>query len=184
MHLNPLQVDGRSTDGLAHLDGITGAVLAVGGGKMQEVRSVGGQQRIRPKVRTEAAGGEDHGPKLFHDLAGLLVLTTYDGGAILEQLGDLGLGDDPGAVSLLCHLLQHLDQCIGDGHAGEPLLPTVRPGLRVAAESGNQGKIQVKLVHEPIHVRGAVGTQNLGELRLLGATLQSVRDEDLLSSST
>ena len=35
-------------------------------------------------------------------------------------------------------LLQHLDQGIGDGHAREPLLPSVRPGLRVPAQPGHQ----------------------------------------------
>lgn len=38
--LDPLEVDGRGTDRLAHLDGVAGAVLAVGGGQVQEVRAL------------------------------------------------------------------------------------------------------------------------------------------------
>ena len=42
-----------SNQHLAHLDPITGAVLTVGGGKMQQVRSVLCQQRIAGEVGTK-----------------------------------------------------------------------------------------------------------------------------------
>jgi len=41
------------------------AVLTVGGGQMQQVWPVGGQQRIGAKVRPKAAGGQDHRAELL-----------------------------------------------------------------------------------------------------------------------
>jgi len=55
MHLNPFQVDALGPDGLAHLDAVAGAVLAVGGGQMQQVWAVLRQQRVAGEVCAEAA---------------------------------------------------------------------------------------------------------------------------------
>merc|ERR1740117_2184680 len=47
VHLDPLKVNGYCADGLAHLDCITGAVLTVCSGQMQQVWTVLGEQRVR-----------------------------------------------------------------------------------------------------------------------------------------
>ena len=49
-------------------------------------------------------------------------------------------------------------RCIGDGHPRESFLPTVRTGLGMSAQTGHQRKVEVKLIHQPIHIRRAVHT--------------------------
>lgn len=73
-------------------------------------------------------------------------------------------------------LLQHLNQSVGDGHAREPLLPTVCTGLRVTTQTRHQGQVQIELVHQPVDIRSAVRAQHLqrpvpsdsGEVSVLG----------------
>ena len=178
VHLDPLEVNGGCTDGLSHLDGITSAVLAVGGGEVEQVRPVRGQEGIGAKVGAETAGGEDHRAELLHGLAGLLVLAANHGAGIDEQLVHLRLRHDASSVGFLSNLLQHLDQRIGDGHSWEALLAAVRAGLGVPSQARDEGEIEVELVHEPVNIRSAVGTQHLGKLRLLRAALQRVGNED------
>mmetsp|Transcript_2519 Transcript_2519/g.3109 ORF Transcript_2519/g.3109 Transcript_2519/m.3109 type:complete len:347 (+) Transcript_2519:291-1331(+) len=137
MDLHPLQVNGRSTNGFAHLDGVTCAVLTVGGGQVQQVRAVRGQQGVGTEVGTKTARSQNHGAKLLHHLTSLAIFAAHHTAAILHQLEDLSLGDDPGAVGLLGHLLQHLDQGICDGHPWEALLSTVRAWLGVSAQSSH-----------------------------------------------
>mmetsp|Transcript_62602 Transcript_62602/g.164284 ORF Transcript_62602/g.164284 Transcript_62602/m.164284 type:complete len:547 (-) Transcript_62602:70-1710(-) len=179
VHLNPLQVDGLGADGLADLDGVTSAVLAVRGRQVQEVRTVLGQQGVVPEVRAVAARGPDHGAVLLEERAALLVVATHDGRPIHDEADDLRLRDDPRPVRLLRDLLQHLNQSVGDGHAREALRAAVRARLRVASEAGQQGEVQVELVHKPVHIRSAVNAEHLGELGLLRAALERVRDEEL-----
>mmetsp|Transcript_23586 Transcript_23586/g.48482 ORF Transcript_23586/g.48482 Transcript_23586/m.48482 type:complete len:215 (-) Transcript_23586:358-1002(-) len=138
VHLDPLEVNGGCTNGLSHLDGITSAVLAVGGGEMEQVRPVRGQQGIGSEVGAEAAGGEDHWAELLDGLAGLLVLAANHGAGIDDELVHLRLRDDASSVGLLSNLLQHLNQCIRDGHSWEALLAAVGSGCGVAAKTREQ----------------------------------------------
>mmetsp|Transcript_35759 Transcript_35759/g.77247 ORF Transcript_35759/g.77247 Transcript_35759/m.77247 type:complete len:277 (+) Transcript_35759:266-1096(+) len=179
MHLDPFKVDGGSSNGLSHLDSIACAMLSVGGGQVQQVGAVRGQQGVGPKVRAEAARGQNHGAKLLHHLSSLSVLTSHHIAAVLEQFEDLSLRNDPGTVGLLRHLLQHLDQGIGDGHSRETLLATVGAGSGMSTQSGQQRHVKIELVHQPVHIRSTVATEHFHQLRLLGATLQGVGGEEL-----
>ena len=161
VHLDPLEVNGGCTDCLSHLDGITSAVLTVGGGEVEQVRPICGQQGIGSEVGPETAGGEDHGAELLDALAGLLVLAANHGPGIDEELVHLRLRHDASSVGLLSNLLQHLDQRKGDGHSGETFLAAVRAGLGVPAQARDKGEIEVELVHEPVNIRSAVGAQHL-----------------------
>ena len=58
MHLDPLEIDGLCTDGLAHLDHITCAMFTVGCGQMRQVRTKYGEQRIVRKIGTKTSTGE------------------------------------------------------------------------------------------------------------------------------
>mmetsp|Transcript_23601 Transcript_23601/g.48966 ORF Transcript_23601/g.48966 Transcript_23601/m.48966 type:complete len:249 (-) Transcript_23601:398-1144(-) len=138
MHLDPLQIDGGRANRFTHLNGITCAVFTVGGRQVQQVRAVGRQQGVRAKVGTKASGCQDHGSVLLHHLARLAVLAADHIVAALQQLEDLRLGDNPGAVGLFSHLLQHLNQRIGDGHPGKSFLSTVRARLRMATQTCHQ----------------------------------------------
>ena len=51
------------------------------------------------------------------------------------------------------HLLHHLDQCVGDGHSGETLLAAVRAGSGMPTQAGQEGHVQIELVHQPVHLR-------------------------------
>mmetsp|Transcript_2518 Transcript_2518/g.3105 ORF Transcript_2518/g.3105 Transcript_2518/m.3105 type:complete len:347 (+) Transcript_2518:291-1331(+) len=137
VNLHPFQVNASCTNGLAHLDAITRGVVPIGGGQVQQVRAVCGQQGVRTEVGTKTTRSQNHGAKLFHHLASLAIFAAHHTAAILHQLEDLSLGDDPGAVGLLGHLLQHLDQGICDGHPWEALLSTVRAWLGVSAQSSH-----------------------------------------------
>jgi len=44
--LHPFQVDAAGSNGLTHLDAIAGGMVTVGGGQVQQVRAVLGQQGI------------------------------------------------------------------------------------------------------------------------------------------
>jgi hypothetical protein len=50
MDLDPLQIDGVSANRDSHLDPISGAVLPVSGGQMQQIRAVLGEQRVGREV--------------------------------------------------------------------------------------------------------------------------------------
>merc|ERR1719487_2597136 len=90
---------------------------------------------------------------------------------VLEERVGLGLGDDSSLISLLCDLLDHLDQCIGDGHSWKALLSTMGARCRVTSQTGKQGKVQIEHIHEPIAVWTAVAAEYLHDLRLLCAAL-------------
>mmetsp|Transcript_35213 Transcript_35213/g.75973 ORF Transcript_35213/g.75973 Transcript_35213/m.75973 type:complete len:284 (-) Transcript_35213:205-1056(-) len=173
--LHPLQVDGLSANGLAHLDAVTGAVLSVGGGEVHQVGSVLSQEGVLSEVGTEAAAGQDHGAELLLVLAAFLVDEADAGLAVHQEGVGTSLGDDASSVGLLGNLLEHLDEGIGDGHAGESLRTTMGSGSRVAAQSGQQGQVQVELLDQPIDVCTTVAAQDLDDLRLLGTTLHGVR---------
>ena len=64
-----------------------------------------GWHKILPSLRQDLA--------VLHHLSSLSVLTSHHIAAVLEQFEDLSLRNDPGAVGLLRHLLQHLDQGLG-----------------------------------------------------------------------
>ena len=55
----------------------TCAMFTVGGGQVQQVRSVSCQQRIRPKVCPKATRSQDHGPKLLTKELKLELMYTY-----------------------------------------------------------------------------------------------------------
>mmetsp|Transcript_108466 Transcript_108466/g.282956 ORF Transcript_108466/g.282956 Transcript_108466/m.282956 type:complete len:452 (-) Transcript_108466:70-1425(-) len=178
VHLDPLQVDGPRADCLAHLDTVAGAMLAVGGRQMEQVGAVLRQQRVRGEVGAEAAAGQDHGAELLEILTVLGVDQAHYGELaprrVGQQLVGAGFGDDAGTVRLLCNLLKHLDQGVGNGHAGKALRATVSARRRVATEARHKRQIQVELVDEPVHVRATVVAENLGELWALGPALESV----------
>ena len=90
-HLNPLQIDGCSTNGLSHLDGITCAVLTVGGGQMQQIRPVRRQQGVRAEVRAEATRGQHHGAELLDHFSSLPVLAAHHGATIPEKTSERNL---------------------------------------------------------------------------------------------
>mmetsp|Transcript_4244 Transcript_4244/g.10028 ORF Transcript_4244/g.10028 Transcript_4244/m.10028 type:complete len:343 (+) Transcript_4244:427-1455(+) len=176
--LHPLQVDGLSANGLAHLDAVTGAVLSVGGGEVHQVGSVLSQEGVLSEVGTEAAAGQDHGAELLLVLAAFLVDEADAGLAVHQEGVGTSLGDDASSVGLLGNLLEHLDECVGDGHARESLRTTVGSGSRVTTQSCQQGEIQVELLHQPVDVVAAVATEDLDNLGLLSSALQSVVGEE------
>mmetsp|Transcript_72164 Transcript_72164/g.156669 ORF Transcript_72164/g.156669 Transcript_72164/m.156669 type:complete len:207 (-) Transcript_72164:441-1061(-) len=124
--LDPLEINALSADGLTHLDSIASAVLAVGCGKVHQVRSVLGEQRLLGEVSTEATSGKNDWPVLLESHAALLVGQPHACSCrVGQQLGSTCLGNDLGLVRALSNLLNHLDQGIGDCHAREALLTTV-----------------------------------------------------------
>mmetsp|Transcript_10244 Transcript_10244/g.19131 ORF Transcript_10244/g.19131 Transcript_10244/m.19131 type:complete len:229 (+) Transcript_10244:975-1661(+) len=179
MDLDPLQVNGACTNGLAHLDAIAGGVVSVGGWQVEEVRTVLCEQRVLREVRAKASCCQDHGTFLREVLAFLFVAHTADSAVVHQQLLHLGLVDDARQVRALRNLLHHLNQSIGNGHAWEALLATVGTRRRVAAQARQQGHVQVELVDKPVHVRAAVAAQHLDKFRLLGTALQRVRSEQV-----
>mmetsp|Transcript_7375 Transcript_7375/g.8038 ORF Transcript_7375/g.8038 Transcript_7375/m.8038 type:complete len:235 (-) Transcript_7375:352-1056(-) len=157
VHLHPFQVDTLCTNCLAHLDAVTGAVLAISGGQVHEVWAVHRQERLLREVGAEAAAGQDHRAILLDVHAALLVDAAHHAIAVGQQLVDPCFGDDACPVSLLRHLLHHLDQGVSDGHSREALLAPVSPWGRMAAKACNEREIEVKLFNQPINVRAAVG---------------------------
>mmetsp|Transcript_108864 Transcript_108864/g.152211 ORF Transcript_108864/g.152211 Transcript_108864/m.152211 type:complete len:254 (-) Transcript_108864:19-780(-) len=177
--LHPFQVNATSTNGLTHLDSITSGMVAVGGRQVQKIWPVFGQQGIISEVGAKAASGQNHWAFLSEILALLLVDNAAHATCLCEQLLDLCLVDDSCQVAALGDLFNHLDESICDGHSGETLLATMSAGSGMSTQSGQQGHVKVKFVHQPVNVRTAVSTQHLHQLRLLGATLQGVRGEEL-----
>mmetsp|Transcript_13802 Transcript_13802/g.36924 ORF Transcript_13802/g.36924 Transcript_13802/m.36924 type:complete len:514 (-) Transcript_13802:112-1653(-) len=180
VHLDPLQVDGLAADGLAHLDAVARAVLAVGRRQVHQVRPVLRQQGVLREVSAEATGGQDHRAVLLLVLAALLVGQAHAAarGRVHQQGVGARLRDDAGTVRLLRDLLEHLDQGIGDGHAREALRAAVRARHGVSAQACEQRQVQVELLHQPVNVGTAVAAEHLHDLRALGATLQRVRGEE------
>mmetsp|Transcript_51518 Transcript_51518/g.84392 ORF Transcript_51518/g.84392 Transcript_51518/m.84392 type:complete len:376 (-) Transcript_51518:12-1139(-) len=179
VNLHPFQVDAARTNGFAHLDTISGGVVTVGSGKVQEVRPVLGQQGIIRKVGAKAPRGQNHGAFLGEVLALLLVGHATNSSGLSQELLDLGLVDDSRQVTALRNLLHHLDQSIGDGHSRETLLATMGAGSRMTTETSQEGHVQVELVHQPIDVRAAVSTEHLHQLRFLGSALQGIGSKEL-----
>mmetsp|Transcript_70927 Transcript_70927/g.188595 ORF Transcript_70927/g.188595 Transcript_70927/m.188595 type:complete len:403 (+) Transcript_70927:249-1457(+) len=138
VHLNPLEVDALAANGLTHLDAVAGAVLAVGGGQVHEVRAVLRQEGLLGEVGTEAAARQDHGAVLLGVHAALLINEPHDGSSVHQELVGARLGDDARPVGLLGDLLEHLDQGVGDGHAGEALLATMSTRHRVTTQPSNK----------------------------------------------
>jgi len=164
--LDKVEVDSASADGEGHLDAVSGAVIAVGGGELKEIRTVLLEERVVGKVSAVTTSGDDDGAKLTSELAFVLVLDTDDLVALLDEVGGGGLADDPGAGGLLLgDGLELLHQGVGDGHARESLLATVRTGLRVATETRDEGEVEVEAVLEPVDSRTALEDEDLVELR-------------------
>mmetsp|Transcript_51062 Transcript_51062/g.111311 ORF Transcript_51062/g.111311 Transcript_51062/m.111311 type:complete len:514 (-) Transcript_51062:66-1607(-) len=181
VHLHPLQIDALPADLLAHLDAVAGAVLAVRGRQVHQVRAVLRKEGGRGEVRSEATGRENDRAVLAEHLAALLVrAANARAGTVREELADGSLRDDPGLVRALADLLEHLDQGVGDRHAREALGTAVSARHRVAAETGKEGQVKVELLDEPVHIGAAVVAEDLHELRPLGAALQRVVGEDLV----
>mmetsp|Transcript_87362 Transcript_87362/g.157361 ORF Transcript_87362/g.157361 Transcript_87362/m.157361 type:complete len:247 (+) Transcript_87362:475-1215(+) len=179
MDLHPFKVDGLCADGLTQLDAVPGGVVAVGGGQVHEVGPVLGQQRSVGEISPKAASGQDHRSILLELLAFLYIRAAHaSAGGVHEQFLNLGLVDDACKVGRLRDLLHHLDEGIGDGHSRKALLATVGSRSGVATETSKQGHVQVKLVHEPVHIPAAVAAQDFYQLRLLSTTLERVRCEE------
>mmetsp|Transcript_17003 Transcript_17003/g.25435 ORF Transcript_17003/g.25435 Transcript_17003/m.25435 type:complete len:269 (-) Transcript_17003:325-1131(-) len=157
MNLHPFQVDTLCTNGLAHLDAVTGAVLAISSGQMHEVRAIHRQERLLREVSAKAAAGQDNRPILLHVHAALFVDAAHHAIAVGQQLVHPCLGDDACPVRLLRYLFHHLDQSVSDCHSWEALFASVRPWGRMAAKACNEREIEVKLFNQPINVRAAVG---------------------------
>ena len=49
----------------------------------------------------------------------------------------------------------------------------------MTTKSSYQGQVQVELLDQPVNICGTVVAKHLGQLRPLGATLQSVSSEDV-----
>mmetsp|Transcript_51479 Transcript_51479/g.112858 ORF Transcript_51479/g.112858 Transcript_51479/m.112858 type:complete len:363 (+) Transcript_51479:193-1281(+) len=182
MYLYPFQVNCGTPDSLAHLDTITSAMLTVRSGQVHEVRSVLAQERIGGEIRAKSASGQDDWSEDL-DLGTLaLVFHTNDCAVVGNQVGGAGLSDDLSHVStgVLLNLLNHLDQSIGDSHSRKTLFASVGPGCRVPAKSGNQGQVKRKGVHQPIHGRARFMNKYLGNLGLLGTTLQCVAQKEFV----
>mmetsp|Transcript_108467 Transcript_108467/g.282961 ORF Transcript_108467/g.282961 Transcript_108467/m.282961 type:complete len:405 (-) Transcript_108467:355-1569(-) len=134
VHLDPLEVNGLGAHCLAHANAVTGAVLAVGRGQVQQVGAVLRKEAAPREVGTEAARAQDHRAVLAEGLAALRVQGA-DAAAVpvSEQLLHVRLGDDARQVRALAELLEHLDQGVGDGHPREALCSSVGSRRRVAA---------------------------------------------------
>ena len=139
-------------------------MLTVRRGKMQQVRAMLGQQRVRREVRAEATARKNHGSVLLHGLSAKLVLTTDDSTSrVLDELVDARLADNLGlrVAGVLRDLLQHLDEGVRDRHTRKALRTTMRARLRVAAKASNQRQVQPEVVHEPLDIRARVLAENL-----------------------
>ena len=180
VHLHAVHVDGLRADGDGHLDAVARAVVAVRGGLPEQVRTVLRQEAVLAEVRAEAAGRDADGALHLLRLAALHVLHAAHTRAVREQLRRLRLHRDlRAAVLLLRDRLQGLHQRVRDGHARELLLAAVRAGLRVAAEAGHEGEVELEVVLEPLDARAGLVAQHLGEVLTAGAATERVRDEDL-----
>ena len=59
LHLDPLEINGLCTDGLARLDRVTCAMFTVGCGQMQQITTKQGEQRPAGKIGTKTSTGEN-----------------------------------------------------------------------------------------------------------------------------
>ena len=84
------------------------------------------------------------------------VFDTDDSIAVLDKFGDLGLLED---LDALRHgdgeVLDTLELGVGNDHTGELSTTAVCALLRVAAETGDEGKVEVEFVLKPVD--GACG---------------------------
>jgi len=154
-------------------------MLTIGCGQMHEVRPVLSQQGILSEISTKSARTQNHWTHFSLISAILFVHQSCATLATHDQLVGLRFRDDPGPVSALSDLFDHLNQCICNCHAREALLASMRTWCRVTTEPSNQREIQIKLVNQPIHISTAVAAQHLHHLGLLCSTFQSVGCEQL-----
>mmetsp|Transcript_44387 Transcript_44387/g.112424 ORF Transcript_44387/g.112424 Transcript_44387/m.112424 type:complete len:214 (-) Transcript_44387:438-1079(-) len=140
VHLNPLHVDGLPANRLAHLDAVTGAVLAVRSRQVHEVRAELCEQGVLGEIGTETTSRENHWAKLFLISAAPSVDQPDAAAGVVSQQGvGSRLGDDARAICSLSHLLEHLNQCVSDRHAWEALFAPMCSGRRMSAKPRDQG---------------------------------------------
>mmetsp|Transcript_38607 Transcript_38607/g.94737 ORF Transcript_38607/g.94737 Transcript_38607/m.94737 type:complete len:464 (-) Transcript_38607:242-1633(-) len=171
--LHPLQIHGVAAHPHRHLDPVTSAVLTIGGGQVGQVRSMGLQERVRGEVCTEPARSQNDRPVGLALLA-ILSLVLHPGHRSVrprDQLGHRGLLQDLRPVRALLHLLKLLDQSVGDGHSRELLSASVGSRLRVATQSRQKRKIQIKPL-QPLDRRPALMGQDLHQIRARRPTPQ------------
>mmetsp|Transcript_32508 Transcript_32508/g.78106 ORF Transcript_32508/g.78106 Transcript_32508/m.78106 type:complete len:349 (+) Transcript_32508:302-1348(+) len=137
VNLNPLKIERVRANVFTHFDTITGAMLAIGGGQVHQIRAILGKQGITGKIRAKPTTAHNHGPKLSQGLSSLDILDTNDGLFVHDQLRCARLRDNPGhgATRILGNLLHHLDESVGDCHPRKTLLASVSPFGRVATKS-------------------------------------------------
>mmetsp|Transcript_12216 Transcript_12216/g.23655 ORF Transcript_12216/g.23655 Transcript_12216/m.23655 type:complete len:521 (-) Transcript_12216:387-1949(-) len=145
--LNLLHVHCTRTDGSGHLDTVSGAVLSVGGGQMEQVGTVDTQKGVGGKVSGITAGGDHDQSRLRESLAlsvGILD-ATHSARGVGEKAVDLCLGNDAGTVrGGLGNVFELLHQGVCDGHPWEPLLSAMGALEGVASETGDEGQVQVE----------------------------------------
>merc|ERR1719323_1440355 len=135
-------------------------MLTIGGGQVHEIGSILRKQRVLCEISTKATRAENDWALLINRLAILLVdQTCACTRCAHEQLIGTCLGDNLCLVSAFCNLLNHLDQRIGDGHAREALLSTMRSRHRMATKTCHKGEIEVELLDQPIDIRATVATE-------------------------
>jgi len=180
--LNLLEIDGVASDGIDHLESITGGEISVGGGEIVDVGAVLLQERGLGEIGGVTSGGQDDGAVLGVSLSILLEFNADDFLSILDELLHVGLDQDLGTLVVCARdVLEHLHQGVGDGHTGESFLSTVSTGERVSSELGDERKVEGEAVLEPFDGGGRVTGEDLDELgaeqvlgRLSGIIVESL----------
>mmetsp|Transcript_12217 Transcript_12217/g.23661 ORF Transcript_12217/g.23661 Transcript_12217/m.23661 type:complete len:439 (+) Transcript_12217:364-1680(+) len=168
VHLDLLHVNNPCACALCHLDAVPCAVLPVGGGKVQQVRTVNAEEGVRGEVRSVPSCC-DHDDSLLRERLALSVgvLDPCDGPtAVCGQSVDFGLRDHPGPIrGRLRDGLQLLHQGVRDGHPWKPLLSSVGPLERVTSQTRDEGEVQRECRLEPLNGGTRVVGKCLDELR-------------------
>mmetsp|Transcript_50588 Transcript_50588/g.69307 ORF Transcript_50588/g.69307 Transcript_50588/m.69307 type:complete len:245 (-) Transcript_50588:285-1019(-) len=167
VHLHPLQVHALGANGHAHLQAIARAVVTIRSRQVQQVWPALAQQGVCGKVRTEAVGANHHRAILLEGLAIFGDALDAADVAVLvrQQLLHRGLHHDARALRrVLRNLLQPLHETVGDGHAGEALLATVRAGVEVTTQARDEAEVNAEGIHDPVHSGCALLAQHTDEV--------------------
>lgn len=164
--LDFVHVDAVGTDGHQHLLAVTGSVGAVGGGQTEGVGAVLLEEGGFTEVSGVTTGSEndDTVDRLLLAVDG--VGNTGDVVTRLVDGGDVGLLDDLNATGLTFgKVFQSLHQGVGDGHTGElGIMATVCAGVSVSSETGDEGKVEVEDILQPLDGGSGLVGQDLDQV--------------------
>merc|ERR1719320_26734 len=101
MDLDPLQVNALGANVNTHLDTVTSTVFTIGGGQVEEVWAMLGQERVISIVCTKSTRAQNDWSEFLVHLACFLILQTHNSLSIRNQLECFCLVDQSCPFTLL-----------------------------------------------------------------------------------